>query len=268
MGKKTKQEEKPTKQELENMDINNVKEDEDDDSKQEKKTRGRPKKTTSSSYTATKSYLLQCENSDMGSKGGIHLHLPLIDSEESSDINTTAEEEKKEKEIPKKQKKNDDSSDKKGKMNEAPEKVIHTISFFDVKTNKKIEIKTGHACWYCAHTFQNSPCYVPEKYINGIYYVHGNFCSYNCGLAYVINNGKNKDSIHLIKKLYSEITDNQSLFPSAPNILLKMFGGDMTIEEYRKNNNKINLKTYIKKIRPMNIELTETNIDNPHLIFS
>lgn len=118
------------------------------------------------------------------------------------------------------------------------------VSVID-KDGSKIK-KTNIVCWWCTYDFDNLPCYIPEKYIGEKYYVFGNFCSFNCAAAYNISLGdcKRWERHSLINKLYSEITNkDQHLNIAPPKESLTKFGGNMEIEEYRRNS-KINQKEY------------------------
>lgn len=121
----------------------------------------------------------------------------------------------------------------------------------DNKDNKNNIIeKTKNACWWCTYNFENYPCFIPEKYNDGKFYVFGNFCSYNCALAYVLKDDDYKvaNRVSLIKRLYSELYEtSEPLFPSPPRELLNKFGGPMTIEEYKNERLKLELKEYKMK---------------------
>jgi hypothetical protein len=67
----------------------------------------------------------------------------------------------------------------------------------------------------------------------------GYFCSTNCALAYAIDNKLNplySKSEMLIHRIHQELTDNKTSLVEAPSWrLLKEYGGTKTIEEFRKN---------------------------------
>ncbi len=119
------------------------------------------------------------------------------------------------------------------------------LDFVNIKDGKKIVPKNLNiACWWCTYEFSGAPCFLPDKYYDGKYYVFGNFCSYNCSAAYNMSLSDYKcwDRHSLINKLHNYINNtdiNVNIAP--PKETLKKFGGYMTIEEYRKNaafNNK------------------------------
>ncbi len=134
----------------------------------------------------------------------------------------------------------------------APDVKLLNMKLFNVNKDNKCDIgeKTKFACWWCTYNFENIPCFIPEKYNDGKFYVFGNFCSYNCALAYILKDDDYKvaNRVALIKRLYSELYEtNDPLFASPPKELLNKFGGPMTIEEYRNAQQKIELKEYKMK---------------------
>lgn len=98
--------------------------------------------------------------------------------------------------------------------------------------------KTNVCCWWCCNTFDTVPIGLPEKYIDSIdkFRVKGIFCSFSCMIAYR-NNEKGDIKDFLINFLYSKITGtpliNIDLQPAPPRCSLKMFGGDLSIDEFR-----------------------------------
>ena len=106
--------------------------------------------------------------------------------------------------------------------------------------------KTNICCWWCCHQFDNIPCSLPQFYKREKFYVKGIFCSFNCAASYNFNNNDNdmyeKYSLLnlMYKKLYNKNFVKINLAP--PRETLKMFGGYLSIEEFRENaleNNKL-----------------------------
>jgi hypothetical protein len=92
-------------------------------------------------------------------------------------------------------------------------------------------------CWWCCNKFLGENIGLPEKYYQEKFYVFGIFCSFNCALAYNININDNKvwERYNLLHFLYKKIFNcDIRISPSPPRELLTMFGGPLTIEEYRK----------------------------------
>jgi len=128
---------------------------------------------------------------------------------------------------------------------------------YDFVHNEKWLETTDVCCWWCCHSFDSVPIGLPMDY-NGKFRVKGVFCSFSCMIAY-----KNEKHLyskdHLIKFLYKRLTGTMlkdSLFilkPAPPRCSLKMFGGELSIEEFRNcfNENKcykmIDYPMYISK---------------------
>ena len=101
---------------------------------------------------------------------------------------------------------------------------------------------TDICCWWCCHTFTNCPCTLPTKYdpLRKRFSFTGIFCSWNCTKAY--NFERNDHSMYnrsqlitlLIQQMYG-LTNAINIKASPPRQCLKMFGGYMTIEQFRDN---------------------------------
>ena len=112
-------------------------------------------------------------------------------------------------------------------------KVIKKIKH--VTTNVKPE---NIKCYYCHHFFENKPFYIPLKYseILNRYKLFGNFCSPNCAKSYCISNKILENKLYLLCQFYRKIFGPDFKISPAPNFLkLKDYGGDLSIEEFRKS---------------------------------
>jgi hypothetical protein len=102
----------------------------------------------------------------------------------------------------------------------------------------KIKFDNNSKCWWCRYSFDNEKVELPENYYNDYFYCIGNFCSYNCATAYNIDQNdenvfKRQSLLHLqYKKVYNEYKKIKS---SPSWKILKEAGGNISIEEYRKN---------------------------------
>ena len=92
-------------------------------------------------------------------------------------------------------------------------------------------------CYYCHHFFDNKPFYVPLRYSEVLnrYKLFGNFCSPNCAKSYCLSNKLLESKTHLLCKFYRELFGPSFKFSPAPCFLkLKEYGGNLSIEEFRK----------------------------------
>src|SRR6185503_9004187 len=63
----------------------------------------------------------------------------------------------------------------------------HCVQVANISTGQKfVPTLTDDECWWCDESFDNLPAYIVNYYRNDIYYVFGNFCSFNCALKYNI----------------------------------------------------------------------------------
>ena len=96
-------------------------------------------------------------------------------------------------------------------------------------------------CWWCCHSFPGAALSMPYKYDDrrNKFSVCGNFCSWSCMKSYAIDKyGISRGGIicgniiMMRKKMYKQIG---SIKPAPYRFMLEEFGGDMTIEQFRKN---------------------------------
>jgi hypothetical protein len=114
------------------------------------------------------------------------------------------------------------------------------VPFKNFNKNGKWPEQVNIYCWHCCHPFKTSPVSIPIRYIDDIFHVYGVFCSYNCAAAYNLNsNDYNKNERHqLLSLMYSKLYNTNSFVeinPAPPKEILQIFGGNVTIDNYRKN---------------------------------
>ena len=155
------------------------------------------------------------------------------------------------------------------KINKIIKKNLRNImyEFINANIDKVWPESTNIHCWWCCNQFNDPPCALPEYYKKDKFYVTGCFCSFNCTASY--NFSKNDDNMWerysllnlMYKKLYNAKFVKINLAP--PREILKMFGGYLSIEEFRENSVK-NDKTF-NLIKPPLISVIskiEENISN------
>lgn len=116
---------------------------------------------------------------------------------------------------------------------------------------KKWKNNTNICCYWCCHSFKNTPFGIPIKYKNDKFYVHGIFCSLECAASYNFSEEKGIqdiwESYNLLNLLSSKINYNNIVRLAPKRNCLSMFGGNMDIEEFRnftKQNKIINVLEY------------------------
>jgi len=114
------------------------------------------------------------------------------------------------------------------------------IQYSYENVHRQWPIKTSYLCYWCCHSFDTRPFFIPTKYdsVNKIFHCYGNFCSFNCALSY--NNDtktgnwtQNSELLHFLHRRIYNV--NVSIKPAPPKESLNVFGGNLTIEEFRNN---------------------------------
>jgi hypothetical protein len=117
--------------------------------------------------------------------------------------------------------------------------------------------KTDLRCWHDHHTFTTSPIGIPIKYIpqkiiqnskdseettdtgtNDYFLTVGTVCSFPCMLAFIEKNPHDqqyRNSKALAYLMYRKLYDKElEIHPAANPICLKEYGGEISIEDYRR----------------------------------
>ena len=149
-------------------------------------------------------------------------------------------------------------------------KKIKNIMMEFQNFNEKKFFSTNICCWHCCHKFESMPCGIPLAYKNDIFHVKGVYCSFNCALKSNYDSNISENQIQeresLLYLMYKQMYDVKEVdIPYAPTReTLEMFGGSLTIEEFR-----VNSSTYEMVYPPMlsiipqleEIKILETGTD-------
>ena len=122
-------------------------------------------------------------------------------------------------------------------------------------------------CWNCCKCLEHNIVSIPHDYINDIFYTNGNFCSYNCGLRYIIDNYSGNDlwtKVSLLHIYYKLNTGDDSKIKIPPNKKsLKIFGGDLSHKEYHNLGSNFSVDIFTPPILPINnMEYSHENKKN------
>ena len=104
--------------------------------------------------------------------------------------------------------------------------------------NFRVPETTEVACFWCAHTFENMPCFLPVKEEYGTYHVYGNFCTPQCSLSYLLNEHLDShvrwERMALLHRMYRPTGKASGrLYPAPPRESLQKFGGVYTYTQFR-----------------------------------
>lgn len=98
----------------------------------------------------------------------------------------------------------------------------------------------GTACFWCCHAFPWKPCVLPISYdaYEMMYACEGHFCSPECALAYLYAEPTMSDVTRwtrqaLLSDLYRNLYKTRDLIPAPPRSSLRMFGGPLSIDQFR-----------------------------------
>jgi hypothetical protein len=113
------------------------------------------------------------------------------------------------------------------------------ITLMGAHTNVNVyPSSTGVWCHHCAHPFDGIPVMLPTMRcaVSKRFEVHGVFCSFNCAKRRAIdmNKPRSLEICALVSDFYKCIIGvRERVIAAPPKIALKVFGGTMTIEEFR-----------------------------------
>ena len=92
------------------------------------------------------------------------------------------------------------------------------------------------ACFWCCHRFDSRPVILPVRDQGEYIQVMGNFCSPECSMAYLFDMQQDSyarwEQLSLLNRLYGQAVGG-AIKPAPPRQILKMFGGPVSIEDYR-----------------------------------
>lgn len=93
-------------------------------------------------------------------------------------------------------------------------------------------------CFHCCHSFDTEDLGLPVSYVDGTFNTTGHFCGWECMKAYVIHSRDDTkfNKFSLITMMRQRMNLSQPTREAPPREMLKMFGGTMSIDEFRKNN--------------------------------
>lgn len=143
---------------------------------------------------------------------------------------------------------NDDASDaREGTEESLLPPTFHTLlgEFHKRTQDGGWPTTTNVWCMWCCHPIEGAPVCLPSRLEQGDgeerrWFVSGCFCSFQCAAAYNFDVNNDSDEVWetyaLLNRLHQESTDDvdaERLLPAPPRNVLQVFGGYMSIEEFR-----------------------------------
>ena len=125
----------------------------------------------------------------------------------------------------------------------------------------------NNICWWDDHEFKSNRWGIPTKYVNNSFHIYGCFCSPNCAAAYLFNMCKDTDDVwnkySLLNFMYNSIyKTNISVKLASSKLILKRYGGNLSIGEYRRNFNNKQNNSYINIPSTIVYNMNIENINN------
>jgi hypothetical protein len=110
------------------------------------------------------------------------------------------------------------------------------VQFKNSSDVKQIPSTSSAACLWCCHTFGHRPVILPIRDTGEYIEVMGNFCSPECATAYLFDIRQDShtrwEQMSLLYRIYGACC-NGNIHPAPVRTVLKLFGGALSIEEYR-----------------------------------
>ena len=127
-----------------------------------------------------------------------------------------------------------------------------SVSNYLTITESKWPQQTEVYCFWCCHSFTTTPVGIPIKFTKGSFHCMGNFCSFECAAShnYEITdlNTNVWERFNLLNLMASKQDIPIPIKCAKPKTSLKIFGGEMDIEEFRDNTKRL---LYFKHTHPM-----------------
>ena len=115
-------------------------------------------------------------------------------------------------------------------------KSTFLVQFKDSSEVKQLPMQSDAACFWCCHTFTHRPVVLPIRDTGEHLLATGNFCSPECATAYLFDMRQDShtrwEQFALLHRIYGEACQG-TIYPAPARSCLKLFGGSLSIQEYR-----------------------------------
>jgi hypothetical protein len=120
-------------------------------------------------------------------------------------------------------------------------------------------------CWHCCHPFSNPKVVLPVSYdeVKQLWKTTGAFCSWACAKAYNMDSKANYNNTRgqLLALLKKKMTGKLSrIVPAPPRMCLRVFGGTMSIDEFREKSTDTTVTIFPPKMIPFEQIIHERKI--------
>jgi len=115
-------------------------------------------------------------------------------------------------------------------------KSTFLVQFKDSSEVKQLPMQSDAACFWCCHAFTHRPVILPIRDTGEHLLVTGNFCSPECATSYLFDMRQDShtrwEQFALLHRVYGEACQG-TIYPAPARNSLALFGGLLTIQEYR-----------------------------------
>ena len=113
-------------------------------------------------------------------------------------------------------------------------KATLLVQFQTSEEVRTIPEQVDIACFWCCHSFEWRPVVLPVRDQGEYLQVQGNYCSPECAMSFLFDSNQDSyarwEQLSLLNRVYST---GKAIKPAPPRQVLKLFGGPMSIQEYR-----------------------------------
>jgi hypothetical protein len=124
------------------------------------------------------------------------------------------------------------------------------VQYKDSSEVKNIPQTSDSACFWCCHVFSTRPVVLPIRDTGEYLQVTGNFCCPECACAYLFDMKQDShtrwEQMALLYRVYGEACQGK-IHPAPSKNVLKLFGGNLSINEYRNliNSHKVRIDIHL-----------------------
>jgi hypothetical protein len=115
-------------------------------------------------------------------------------------------------------------------------KVDLMVQYRERLGTQKLPETVTIGCFWCTYKFNHRPCVIPEREEKGVYRVYGNFCCPECAVSYLLQESMDPhvrwERMALLHRIY-DCDGKGRIFPAPARESLELFGGPLSIEQYR-----------------------------------
>jgi len=115
-------------------------------------------------------------------------------------------------------------------------KATLLVQYEKTEEIKALPDRVDAACFWCCHIFDHKPIVLPIRDQGDYIQVQGNYCSPECAMSYLFDIQQDSyarwEQLSLLNRLYGQAVGGP-IKPAPPRTVLKLFGGPMSIQEYR-----------------------------------